>query len=322
MKIQILLPLMFVASLASANPFDNNSSSSPSNTDSFPLDTVIWPSTNIPVCWEDASKNPILQGEVETAVTQQWESNSLVDFTGWEQCPTTSFPGVRIGVDDIGPHVKYMGKDLAGQPNGMILNFTYNNWGASCASNITFCTQVIAIHEFGHVLGFAHEQNRDDTPATCTYPAQGTSGNVIFTDWDIASVMNYCNPSWNGDGNLSIIDIMTVQTYYGNIPSYDINSGRLEIANISVGSSNYSAILDFNNSAGNFTLTSLTTAELSSQVANYDGATASINIPLLKVMNNNHVVSLYSASLNYNENVFSIANATKIQPTPIATIAP
>lgn len=33
--------------------------------------------------------------------------------------------------------------------------------------------------------------------------------------WDIDSVMNYCNPDWNGDGSLSNGDIAGVQQFYG-----------------------------------------------------------------------------------------------------------
>ncbi|SAL66510.1 hypothetical protein AWB70_06321 [Caballeronia cordobensis] len=33
--------------------------------------------------------------------------------------------------------------------------------------------------------------------------------------WDLASVMNYCNPQWNGDGKLSPTDIEMVQKFYG-----------------------------------------------------------------------------------------------------------
>lgn len=33
--------------------------------------------------------------------------------------------------------------------------------------------------------------------------------------WDLNSVMNYCNPSWNGNGNLNRTDIQGVQALYG-----------------------------------------------------------------------------------------------------------
>jgi hypothetical protein len=33
--------------------------------------------------------------------------------------------------------------------------------------------------------------------------------------WDLASIMNYCNPDWNGDGQLSATDIVMAQMFYG-----------------------------------------------------------------------------------------------------------
>lgn len=54
-----------------------------------------------------------------------------------------------------------------------------------------------------------------DTPSTCNEPAQGTSGDTFIGPWDLNSVMNYCNPNWNGDGNLSPTDIDMVRNFYG-----------------------------------------------------------------------------------------------------------
>ena len=39
-----------------------------------------------------------------------------------------------------------------------------------------------------------------------------------YGDWDLASVMNYCNPNWNGNGQLSDTDIAAVRYYYGAPP--------------------------------------------------------------------------------------------------------
>lgn len=199
----------------------------------------------------------------------------------------------------------------------MMLNFTYASWGTSCATQVNFCTTVIAVHEFGHALGFAHEQNRPDTPASCTDAPQGTSGNVLFTSWDLASVMNYCNPSWSGNGTLSPIDIMAVQTYYGNVPTYTEITSRFEIPNVSVGSTSYSAILDFNSSANNFTLTSSSSAVASSQPAIYNVSTNNVDIPFLRVVGSGgHVTFLYSATLNHNSstNTYTVTSTTQLQP--------
>jgi hypothetical protein len=77
------------------------------------------------------------------------------------------------------------------------------------------CIRSITVHEFGHAIGFAHEQNRPDTPGECDEVAQGTDGDLMLSPWDLHSVMNYCNPKYNNNGELSAFDIKAVAYIYG-----------------------------------------------------------------------------------------------------------
>ena len=189
----------------------------------FPDETVIWQDRTIPVCWEDlAQSNPTQRSWVINAVTDTWQKHSLVKFVGWGQCNANS-KGIRIKIIDDknkGPHVKELGQKLNGVKNGMVLNFTYNNWSPGCRDEgqLAWCTSHIAVHEFGHALGFAHEQNRPDTNhEICPeHKIQGSDGTAIFGDWDAHSVMNYCNQNWNGFAQLSQTDIQMVRHYYGH----------------------------------------------------------------------------------------------------------
>lgn len=186
------------------------------------LSSAIWSSSTIQVCWENLNDSTVQERSwVETAATNEWESVSSVDFTGWNQC-TQNSQGIRIGVGDVGPHTKGLGRNLNGIPNGMVLNFTYGNWSTSCQTRREFCSRTIAVHEFGHALGFAHEQNRDDTPDTCMVDPQGTDGDTMIGAWDLDSVMNYCNPQWSGNGRLSLTDVQMVQAFYNDYfsPNY------------------------------------------------------------------------------------------------------
>jgi hypothetical protein len=188
----------------------------------YVLTTGIWQNKIIPVCWINPSTNTAIEQQwVQRAVDRTWTRNSQVSFVGWGQCPAANNrTTLRIQIADVHPNVKDLGSRLVNHATGMQLNFTFGAWSPSCAnSGATFrrqCIESIAVHEFGHVLSFAHEQNRPDTPtATCTDAPQGSNGNVTVGSWDLNSVMNYCNPLYNGAGSLSPIDIQTVQQYYG-----------------------------------------------------------------------------------------------------------
>ena len=187
--------------------------------------TTKWDQLEIPVCWENPTAQDA-QGRhwVEQAVQETWELHSLVDFVGWNECLPNS-RGIRIVIEDPvqnlskktdnGPHVKKLGKDLDGLRNGMSLNFTFNNWSNICRNNLQPCIKAIAVHEFGHALGFAHEQNRLDAPIECRAEKQGGDGDTYLTYYDLTSIMNYCNPNWNGNGKLSSSDITGLQKWYG-----------------------------------------------------------------------------------------------------------
>ncbi|WP_217353880.1 M12 family metallopeptidase, partial [Ruegeria arenilitoris] len=201
--------------------------------DGYVLAPSVWPNLEIPVCWENPSAaNQTERQWVRDAVERSWETHSEVDFNGWGSCPNGTFAGVRIRVADEGAHVKRLGRYLAGVRDGMVLNFTFNYWNSGCSPTREQCIRSIAVHEFGHALGFAHEQNRPDTPAWCNQE-QGSDGNVLVGNWDSASVMNYCNAVYNNNGVLSPTDIATVQLFYGArfsspkiwVNSYGIGAG-------------------------------------------------------------------------------------------------
>ena len=180
---------------------------------------TIWQTLQIPVCWEATpAATAIQRGWVQTQVESVWETPSYVDFTGWGLCPAAS-PGVRIQVITGNPNAAGPGRMLDGVIGGVQLNFTFGSWSTPCQQTPEACIRNQAAHEFGHVLGFAHEHKRPDKPATCTKVDPGYFGDVTIGPWDLNSIMNYCNPLINNNGQLSATDVVGLRQFYGS-PSF------------------------------------------------------------------------------------------------------
>jgi hypothetical protein len=181
----------------------------------FPLMNAKWPFNVVFVCWENPSAADVRERRlVQKAVDDTWAANSSLRFRGWQECADAT-KGIRIRIEDSGPHTKMIGKYVDGIRNGMVLNFTFDNWGQPCRATRDDCIHSIAVHEFGHAIGFAHEQNRPDTAGECSMKKQGPDGDLLLTPWDPHSVMNYCNSVYNNGGQLSALDIKAVAYIYG-----------------------------------------------------------------------------------------------------------
>jgi hypothetical protein len=177
-------------------------------------DDALWTSKAIPVCWEPQG-NGYAQEKAwsRDAVATSWEAHSKIAFIGWQNCKPGD-KGVHLQILDAPPEAQQLGKFLDGVPNGVLLNFEMKKAPIPCGTDRELCIREVAVHEFGHVLSFVHEDWQPGAPEKCKQLRQGAPGSPVFPKYDADSVMNYCNVRFANLGQLSAIDIAAVNHLY------------------------------------------------------------------------------------------------------------
>ncbi len=197
------------------------------------------------VCWLEEG-DLILKGFIEETIERGWQRWAKVDFLGWDYCGSYDQPTQKsmlkiqtIHPDCIGdtcennspawsyvPFIPDRGPNMAIYLNVIMKQLKIEHKEITDLNQLNDYSKNyirhIALHEFGHALGFEHEHRRNDFDLkTCKYSSSLAAEEQIkaldkaeynfLTVYDENSVMNYCNEN----PELSPLDIEAVQKLYG-----------------------------------------------------------------------------------------------------------
>ncbi len=201
--------------------------------------TRLWTANSnvIPMCWA----TPGYTAEkrvIEEAIGRAWVAEANLTVTWRSSCPRTGT--ARYVKVQIGPHTQVLdsqgvlvwdhktdgqtrpgqlGMATASAPTTAALDLFgtpgITVWVEPNGGSLLWQSRLehVAVHEFGHVLGFQHEQNRPEAEARPCGPTV-TSGTTVGP-YDRDSIMNYCGSHGGAQPTLSAGDRSGVRQVYG-----------------------------------------------------------------------------------------------------------
>jgi Ricin-type beta-trefoil lectin domain len=219
----------------------------------------LWSSPLINVCLESSAIPYTTEvGWLQSALSQTWEAVSNVVFT-WSGACTPNQSGIHLSVGN---------GSSTGRGGGFVavqLDFTFSLPG----TNIQFplnaqyfpndttppfhctdstaqrqkCISVMGVHEFGHALGWLHEQDNPSATTPCEIATKtGQTNGLPLWAVDEQSIMSYCSPVYRDiiwPWTLSPGDTEGTQAIYGAPPQSLIGENGLCLT-VSGGNYNYS----------------------------------------------------------------------------------
>jgi hypothetical protein len=148
---------------------------------------TVWSSAPVQlvVCWENPDDADPLPGEadqtpgalrrewVRLALKRSWEREARIVFTGWQACENEDNPAqppFTLGPRRPGTLDENIKIQITTSGGGQ--NPAHGSWGDYMQGGVRLnlhcgsrdCIEFLAIHEFGHVLGLYHGEERSDWP--------------------------------------------------------------------------------------------------------------------------------------------------------------
>jgi hypothetical protein len=159
------------------------------------------------------------------AVFRTWQFAADIRINWIDECPADDTPLVRVGLksdrestDVQDGWASGVGESALKDGDVRITAFTGDPFNEKPSIKLYLRSdgsgvsrlEYLAVHEFGHTLGFQHEQDHPNAD-TCDGSPSGTA----LTDYDADSIMNYCGSHGNSAGVMTERDLQGAQSVYG-----------------------------------------------------------------------------------------------------------
>ncbi|WP_437678116.1 ricin-type beta-trefoil lectin domain protein [Sorangium sp. So ce131] len=208
------------AALAGCGPIEPSSDTAAdeaaiaSSREALYLAATPWPGGWVPVCYRISDPVSSVERQrridyfarVRDAVDNSWQRVADIKFEDWGPCGSDTRGRLVVNLTATGGSFSELGYPGASHQRSMTLNTTDSR------------VEVVAMHEFGHALGFSHEFDRDDWTGQCMKCS--SNNDCSSTDGKVCLSSGYCGVDRPGGIEVSPVadtDSIMAATYCGNL---------------------------------------------------------------------------------------------------------